>query len=86
MGLTSGVTVSAFSDFGDHHHITDIDGEPVETLAVDNIEVVECGPRTRSFFVSHAFFFVVAYVFAIYTADYKRVFISIRIFDVIYRV
>eukprot|EP00494_Astrolonche_serrata_P001087 UN01093 len=44
MALTSGVTASLFSDFGDEHAITDIDGEPTETFAVSSLEVVKYNP------------------------------------------
>ena len=40
MAITSGVTASIFSDFGPKHLITDKDGEPLDTQAVRNIEVL----------------------------------------------
>jgi len=41
MGLNVGVTASIFSDFGSAHHITDIDGEPTQPLAVFSVEVIK---------------------------------------------
>lgn len=41
MAITSGVTASIFSDFGPKHTITDKDGEPLDTKALKNIEVLE---------------------------------------------
>ncbi|EED92895.1 ubiquitin activating enzyme 2, partial [Thalassiosira pseudonana CCMP1335] len=38
MALTNGVTSSIFSDFGNHHEITDATGEPTQTLAISNVE------------------------------------------------
>jgi len=39
MALSTGVTASLFSDFGDRHVCTDIDGEPTETFAISSLEV-----------------------------------------------
>mmetsp|Transcript_13626 Transcript_13626/g.29505 ORF Transcript_13626/g.29505 Transcript_13626/m.29505 type:complete len:1269 (+) Transcript_13626:53-3859(+) len=44
MAITNGVTSSIFSDFGPHHEITDATGEPTQTLAVSNVEVLEEKP------------------------------------------
>ena len=40
LAITNGVSASLFSDFGDTHVITDHDGEPTETFAISNIEVL----------------------------------------------
>lgn len=40
MAVTNGVTSSIFSDFGPQHEITDATGEPTQTLAVSNVEVL----------------------------------------------
>ena len=45
MALTNGVTSSIFSDFGPHHEITDATGEPTQTLAVSNVEVLDEKPK-----------------------------------------
>lgn len=45
MAMTNGVTSSIFSDFGPHHEITDATGEPTQTLAVSNIEIIEEKPK-----------------------------------------
>ena len=45
MAVTNGVTSSIFSDFGEHHEITDATGEPTQTLAVSNMEVLEEKPK-----------------------------------------
>lgn len=44
MSVTNGVTSSIFSDFGPTHEITDATGEPTQTLAVSNVEVLEEKP------------------------------------------
>jgi hypothetical protein len=44
LAVTNGVTSSIFSDFGLQHHITDSNGEPTETYAVANIEVMAKPP------------------------------------------
>ena len=44
LAATNGVTASIFSDFGTRHEITDATGEPTQTLAVSNLEVVESKP------------------------------------------
>jgi hypothetical protein len=48
MGLTSGVTATVFSDFGDEHIVNDIDGEPTEAFAINICEVI---PRHACNFV-----------------------------------
>ncbi|KAL7550696.1 hypothetical protein ACHAWF_013915 [Thalassiosira exigua] len=45
MAVTNGVTSSIFSDFGPRHEITDATGEPTQTLAVSNVEVIAEKPR-----------------------------------------
>uniref|UniRef100_A0A7S4R506 Ubiquitin-activating enzyme E1 C-terminal domain-containing protein n=1 Tax=Ditylum brightwellii TaxID=49249 RepID=A0A7S4R506_9STRA len=40
LAVNHGVTASIFSDFGPHHEIFDLTGEPTQTLAVSNIEVM----------------------------------------------
>jgi hypothetical protein len=45
MALTNGVTSSIYSDFGPHHEITDATGEPTQTLAVSNVEVLDAKPK-----------------------------------------
>mmetsp|Transcript_33227 Transcript_33227/g.61177 ORF Transcript_33227/g.61177 Transcript_33227/m.61177 type:complete len:1298 (+) Transcript_33227:96-3989(+) len=45
MAITNGVTSSIFSDFGPHHEITDATGEPTQTLAVANVEVIAEKPK-----------------------------------------
>lgn len=45
MAITNGVTSSIFSDFGPHHEITDATGEPTQTLAISNVEVLEGKPK-----------------------------------------
>jgi len=40
LAVTNGVTSSLFSDFGIQHEITDATGEPTQTLAVSQIEVL----------------------------------------------
>jgi ubiquitin-activating enzyme E1 len=45
MALTNGVTSSIFSDFGSHHEITDATGEPSQTLAISNVEVLDEKPN-----------------------------------------
>jgi len=45
MAISNGVTSSIFSDFGPHHEITDATGEPTQTLAVSNVEVLEEKPK-----------------------------------------
>ena len=44
MAVTNGVTSTLFSDFGPRHEITDATGEPTQTLAVSNVEVVDRKP------------------------------------------
>jgi hypothetical protein len=44
VAITSGVTSSLFSDFGTNHIITDANGEPLDTVALTNIEVFEKPP------------------------------------------
>jgi ubiquitin-activating enzyme E1 len=44
LAVTNGVTASIFSDFGPAHRITDSNGEPTETYAVANVEVMEKHP------------------------------------------
>jgi ubiquitin-activating enzyme E1 len=41
LAINHGVTSSIFSDFGPHHEILDATGEPTQTLAVSNMEIVE---------------------------------------------
>ena len=45
MAVSNGVTSSIFSDFGPHHEITDATGEPTQTLAVSNVEVLDDKPK-----------------------------------------
>jgi hypothetical protein len=45
MALNNGVTSSIFSDFGPSHEIADATGEPTQTLAVSNIEVLDEKPE-----------------------------------------
>ena len=44
LAATNGVTSSIFSDFGPRHEITDATGEPTQTLAVSNLEVIASKP------------------------------------------
>jgi len=44
MALTTGVTGTLFSDFGDAHEVTDIDGEATDTFAVAHLERVKKNP------------------------------------------
>jgi ubiquitin-activating enzyme E1 len=41
LAVNHGVTSSIFSDFGPRHEILDATGEPTQTLAVSNVEIVE---------------------------------------------
>ena len=45
MALNNGVTSSIFSDFGCTHEIADATGEPTQTLAVANMEVLATKPK-----------------------------------------
>lgn len=45
MALNNGVTSSLFSDFGPSHEIADATGEPTQTLAVSNVEVLDEKPE-----------------------------------------
>jgi len=45
MAVSNGVTSSIFSDFGPQHEITDATGEPTQTLAVSNVEVLDDKPK-----------------------------------------
>jgi len=45
MALNNGVTSSIFSDFGPRHEISDATGEPTQTLAVSNIEILVEKPK-----------------------------------------
>ena len=45
MAISNGVTSSIFSDFGTQHEITDATGEPTQTLAISNVEVLEDKPE-----------------------------------------
>jgi len=45
MAISNGVTSSIFSDFGPQHEITDATGEPTQTLAISNMEVIEEKPK-----------------------------------------
>lgn len=47
VALTTGVTGTLFSDFGDSHTVTDQDGEPHQYVAVENIAVVDDGDDGR---------------------------------------
>jgi len=49
MALTTGVTASLFSDFGDKHICNDIDGEPTKTFAISSLEVFA---KTEEFKIS----------------------------------
>lgn len=44
LAANHGVTASIFSDFGPRHEIADATGEPTQTLAVANIEVLDSKP------------------------------------------
>ena len=44
MAMNNGVTSTIFSDFGPSHEIMDATGEPTQTLAVSNVEVLEAKP------------------------------------------
>jgi ubiquitin-activating enzyme E1 len=48
MATNHGVTASLFSDFGPRHEIADATGEPTQTLAVSNVEVIESKPALLS--------------------------------------
>ena len=48
MAANHGVTASLFSDFGPCHEIADATGEPTQTLAVSNVEVIEQKPSLLS--------------------------------------
>eukprot|EP00546_Thalassionema_frauenfeldii_P018444 CAMPEP_0178900650 /NCGR_PEP_ID=MMETSP0786-20121207/3584_1 /TAXON_ID=186022 /ORGANISM="Thalassionema frauenfeldii, Strain CCMP 1798" /LENGTH=1237 /DNA_ID=CAMNT_0020571663 /DNA_START=42 /DNA_END=3756 /DNA_ORIENTATION=+ len=45
LAVNHGVSLSLFSDFGTSHEILDATGEPTQTLAVSNIEVLESKPK-----------------------------------------
>jgi len=45
LAVNHGVTLSLFSDFGTSHEILDATGEPTQTLATSNIEVLESKPE-----------------------------------------
>jgi len=47
LAITNGVTSSIFSDFGTGHKITDSNGEPTETYAVSNVEVMPKHPMLK---------------------------------------
>jgi len=47
MAINTGVTASLFSDFGPAHAITDVDGEPVTTMAMSNLEIVKKTPLLK---------------------------------------
>lgn len=47
MAFTSGITSSLFSDFGPKHIVNDATGEPVETKALSNIEVMKKPPSLK---------------------------------------
>jgi ubiquitin-activating enzyme E1 len=44
LAANHGVTTSLFSDFGPQHEIADATGEPTQTLAVSNVEVLDNKP------------------------------------------
>jgi len=48
LAANHGVTASLFSDFGPRHEIADATGEPTQTLAVSNVEVIESKPALLS--------------------------------------
>lgn len=48
LAANHGVTASIFSDFGPHHEIADATGEPTQTLAVSNVEVIDSKPALLS--------------------------------------
>lgn len=48
LAANHGVTASLFSDFGPRHEIADATGEPTQTLAVANVEVIESKPALLS--------------------------------------
>jgi len=45
LATNHGVTCSLFSDFGPHHEVADATGEPTQTLAVSNMEVLKEKPK-----------------------------------------
>ena len=45
LAANHGVTASIFSDFGPHHEIADATGEPTQTLAVANVEIIDSKPE-----------------------------------------
>lgn len=45
MAVTNGVTSTIFSDFGPNHEINDATGEPTQTLAISNMEVLDSKPK-----------------------------------------
>ena len=45
LACTHGVTTSLFSDFGPIHEISDATGEPTQTLAISNMEVLTSKPN-----------------------------------------
>lgn len=45
MAVTNGVTSTIFSDFGLNHEINDATGEPTQTLAISNMEVLDSKPK-----------------------------------------
>jgi len=44
LAANHGVTASIFSDFGPQHEIADATGEPTQTLAVANVEIIDSKP------------------------------------------
>jgi ubiquitin-activating enzyme E1 len=48
LAANHGVTASLFSDFGPQHEIADATGEPTQTLAVSNVEVLDSKPALLS--------------------------------------
>ena len=45
LAASHGVTASIFSDFGPRHEIADATGEPTQTLAVANVEIIDSKPE-----------------------------------------
>jgi hypothetical protein len=50
LAANHGVTASLFSDFGPRHEILDATGEPTQTLAVSNVEVIDDKPALLSIY------------------------------------
>lgn len=48
LAANHGVTASIFSDFGPRHEIADATGEPTQTLAIANVEIIDSKPDLLS--------------------------------------